>query len=198
MPRLRTDADLAEETAIVERLSEFLGELKTLSGPVGWEFDGRNLRFTVTLEVDAVTEPGMVLFGRASLRLPDRHVTSGLTWIDPTGRGGNFDRLDWRPTDIHNNKGFGPLEHRFVLLKDTHHHRLADNAELPIGLLQAIRDGLPVAQPVVPDPPHWAELLALAANRWRVAGLLNIPEPPWQYDLVLPPGKARVKKGQVS
>jgi hypothetical protein len=79
----------------------------------------------------------------------------------------------------------------------THHHRLADNARLAMGLTQAMRENLPVAVPVEPDP-DWPGFLAEAARRWRINDLVTTPAPPWQYALPLtfPTGKGgRRRKG---
>ena len=39
---------------------------------------------------------------------------------------------------------------------------------------------------------------ALAAERWHIEEIVNTVEPPWQYDLALPPGRHRSTKGQES
>lgn len=185
MPRSRKPATDANDTAIAAALAAFLAAEKAPSGPIQWEPDGRNLRFAVALEIEGVTEAGLLLFGRASLGLPERNVTLGLSWTDPQGRGGNFDRLDWRPLGAHMNKGLGPEAHRFALIEGTHHHPLTENAALPIGVLRAIGENLPVALPVVPEPADWPAFLALAAQRWRFHDVVPVPLPPWQYDLPL-------------
>lgn len=188
MPRSRKPATDTNDAAVEAALAAFLAAEKAPSAPIAWEQDDRNLRFAVALKIDGVTEAGMVLFGRASLALPERNVTLGLSWDDPEGRGGNFDRLDWRPLGAHTNKGLGPPENRFTLIEGTHHHPLADNAALEMGLLRAIRENLPVALPVAPEPADWPAFLALAAQRWNFHDVVPVPLPPWQYDLGLPGG----------
>lgn len=197
MRRPRKSATEADDAAIAAMLSAFVAAEKAPSGPIGWEPDGRNLRFAVALEIDGVTEAGMLLFGRASLALPDRNVTLGLSWDDPAGRGGNFDRFDWRPIEAHTNRGLGPPQHRFMLIEGTHHHPLAENAALAVGLLRAVRENLPVALPVEPDPPDWPAFLALAGQRWSLHDLVHAPLPPWQYGLAFPNGgEPSSKKGR--
>jgi hypothetical protein len=172
----------------VAALTAFLAAEKVPSAPIGWMTDGRNLRFATALDIEGVTEAGMVLFGRASLTLRDQNVTLGLSWDDPAAPGGNFDRLDWRPVDAHTNRGLGPPEHRFTLFEGSHHHPLAENGALAMGLRRAIRENLPVALPMEPEPPDWPAFVALAAQRWNLHDLVHLPLPPWQYDLPLPTG----------
>ena len=66
-----------------------------------------------------------------------------------------------------------------------------------MGLTQAMRENLPVAVPVEPDPDWPAS--AEAAHRWRINDLVTTPAPPWQYALRLtfPTGKGggRRRKG---
>ena len=170
------------------RLFTYLNSLliadKTLDTPVSWvEDDQGNFRFNRTLDVDGVTEQGFTLFGRAVAILPGQNVTLGLRWSEGLGRGGNFERLDWKPKDAHNNRGLGPLNLRHVLIEGTHHHRLTDNAELAIGLTRAMAENLPVAVPLEPEPA-WPDFLLAAALRWKIRTLVHMPEPPWQDDLL--------------
>lgn len=178
----------ADDHALAAKLSTFVASEKVLSRAIDWKADGRNLRFAVTLEVDGVTEAGVLLFGRASLTLREKNVTLGLSWDDPTGLRGTFDRLDWRPLAAHTNKGLGPPAHRFSLIEGTHHHSLGDNSALTIGIRRAIQENLPVATPIEPDPADWSAFLAIAAQRLRLHELVHTPVPPWQYDLALPAG----------
>ena len=197
MPRSRKSDAAITDAALAATLAAFIAAGKVPSGQITWEQGGRNLRFTVALEIDGVTEAGMALFGRTSLALPDRNVTLGLSWDDPGMPGGNFDRLDWRPLRAHNNRGPGPDAHRFRLIEGTNHHRLAENGALAMGLLRAIRENLPVALPVEPEPPDWPAFLAVAAQRWNLHGLVHTPLPPWQYDLLpIGEGEPSPRKGR--
>jgi hypothetical protein len=188
-PRGKSTSTPDDDAALFAALGALLAAEKTLSSPIAWvEDEPGNLRFNRALDIDGVTEASFILFGRAVASLPDRHVVLGLRWADAMGRGGHFDRLDWKPMDAHNNKGLGPPEFRHVVVEGTHHHRLADNAALAMGLAQAMRENLPVAVPVEPEP-DWPDFLAEAARRWRIHDLVNTPVPPWQYDLLtLPSG----------
>ncbi len=166
----------AEETdaSLVARLTTFIEAEKTPSGPVDWVPDHSNFRFAIALDIKGITVAGMLLHGRASLFPPERDITLGLSWNDPSGQGGNFERLDWRPIHAHNNKGLGPSEHRFILIESTHRHCLAANAALAMGMRRAMAERLPVALPVEPDPPDWSSLLARAAHFWNLQGIVHI------------------------
>jgi hypothetical protein len=189
----RSSKGLGENDAtLLAGLGRLLAAEKAITLAVKWRQDEEErFRFERTLDIDGVTEESLIIFGRAVTGLPHRHVTLGLRWAAvTTARGGHFDRLDWRPVGAHNNKGHGPAAWRHVLIEGTHHHPLAENAALPMGLSQAMSHNLPVALPVGPEP-DWPEFLAEAARRWRIADLVNIPAPPWQYDLLTyPDGRA--------
>lgn len=173
-------------------LTAFLAADKALSAPIHWTDTDGDLRFTATLEIGGITEQALLLFGRATASIVDAAVTLGLRWTGAPGRYSHFDRLDWRPVHVHNNKGIGPADLRFRLIEGTHHHRLGQNAELEIGLLRAMAENLPVAEPVLPEPLSWEAFLVLAAQRWRIYDLVNTPWPPWQYGLLpLTGGEAR-------
>lgn len=187
-PRSRKSKPEETDTSLVARLTTFIEAEKTLSGPVDWVPDHSNLRFAIALDIDGITEAGMLLHGRARFFPPERDITLGLSWKDPSGQGGNFERLDWRPIHAHNNKGLGPTEHRFILIEGIHRHCLAANAALAMGMRRAMAERLPVAMPVEPDPPDWSSLLALAAHFWNLQGIVHISPPPWQYDLAFPWG----------
>jgi hypothetical protein len=162
----------------------FLAADKTMAVPVTWaEADG-NLQFTVPLDIEAVTEEGLWLFGRANAALPEREVTLGLRWVGVPSRFEVFDRFDRRPIGGHNNKGLGPRELRFRPFDGTHRHPLDVNAALAIGLLRAMAENLPVAVPVEPDPAIWRAFLATVADQYRIHDLVTAPPPPWQYELL--------------
>jgi hypothetical protein len=190
-PHRKQAAATGHDAVLLTALTNFLAANKALAMPVTWVTDDRgNFRFSRPLDVDGVTEESLLLFGRAVPTLPGRAVTLGLSWVDATGAGGHFDRLDWRPMDDHNNRGHGPPALRHVPQAGSHHHRLADNGSLAMGLAQAIRENLPVAVPLDPDP-DWPGFLAEAASRWRIHDLVTAPTPPWQYELPLPGASRR-------
>ncbi|HBK04829.1 MAG TPA: hypothetical protein DDZ81_03075 [Acetobacteraceae bacterium] len=193
-PRSRPDST-NDDAALFAALTAFVTADKALSAPVHWIDTDGDLRFTATLEIGGLTEEALLLFGRATASIPDAAVTLGLRWTGAPGRYSHFDRLDWRPVDAHTNKGMGPVDLRFRLIEGTHHHRLAQNAVLELGLLRAMAENLPIAEPVLPEPASWEAFLAIAAQRWRIHDLVTTPYPPWQYGLLpLTGGEARGAK----
>jgi hypothetical protein len=181
-----SDADVS----LFTYLNSLLIADKTVDTPVSWvEDDQGNFRFSRPLDVEGVTEQGFTLFGRAVAILPGQNVTLGLRWSDGLGRDGNFDRLDWKPKDAHNNRGLGPPNLRHVLIEGSHHHSLSENAG--IGLTRALAENLPVAVPLEPEPA-WPDFLSLVALRWKIPTLVHMPEPPWQNDLLTFSNRGRV------
>lgn len=164
-----------------QRLAELVSAAKTLTGPPAWAEDGRNLRFTATVDIEGITEPGLVLAGRASATIVDRHVSLMLVYHNALNLGGAIDRIDWKPVDAHVNKGVGPSRLRFNRIERTHRHSWELNATLGV---KAVVNDLPVAEPVDPEPQDWGSLLHLAATCWRFADLSMVPAPPWQYGLL--------------
>jgi len=183
--RPRPRSGTAEDSAtLLATLTALLNAKKALATPIFWVDDDGDLRLTAALDIDGATEPRLTLFGRATATLPDRKVTLGLRWQDETGRGGNFDRLEWRPVKAHVNRANAPPDLRLRVIEGSHHHPLALNAALDIGLIQSMQENLPVAVLVTPQPSDWRSLLRVAATLWRISGLIHAPIPPWQYGLL--------------
>lgn len=174
----------ADDAALFETLTNFMAAEKTLTAAIAWVLDGADLRFAATLDIEGVTAEGITLFGRATGTLPDRKVTIGLRWQDEAGRGGNFDRLEWKPIKAHTNRPNAPAHLRLRVIEGSHRHPLALNGALAIGLMRAIRENLPVAEPLDVEPPDWPALLAVGSLCWRIKGLVHVPPPPWQYGLL--------------
>ncbi len=150
---------------------------KRPAAAIQWQTDGnRNFRFEVEIIADA-GELGLRMFGRASAALPDGNVSLGLLG-ESAGVWRAFERLDWRPSRPHSNRAVGPTEWRFTLMHGSHHHAADHNAQLAMGLTEAVASGLPVAVPMSGDP-SWPDLLRYAAAAWNVSDLADIPLPPW-------------------
>ena len=150
-------------------------------------------RLTATVDIDGITEPGLVLTGRASVTNVDRHVSLSLVYHNALNLGGAIDRIDWKPLDAHVNKGVGPPRLRFIRIEGTHRHAWELNAALGV---KAVVDDLPVAEPIEPDLGNWDVLLQLAATCWRIADLSMFPVPPWQYGLLSLPPRAEIPGGR--
>lgn len=162
-------------------LRHFVTAAKTVAVPFSWTTEGRNFRFQVPVDIDGITEPGLTLIGRASTSLPDRHVSLNLDYRTADGAGGVFERLDWLPKDEHYNKGNAKADLAWLRISGTHHHPWTLNEHLK---LEDALDDLPVAEPVLPEPTTWAELLRFAAKVWNLDGLEDLPLPPWEPSLL--------------
>lgn len=145
--------------------------------PVAWQTDAsRNFRFDVAL-MGGDDDLGLRMFGRASRAFSNQHVSLGLREMTICA-GRCFDRFDWRPRVPHNNYNLGPPYLHAVVTHDSHHHSLAENARLEMGLATAIKGGLPVAVPLPPELP-WRDFLQHTALAWNMSNLTDIPLPPW-------------------
>jgi hypothetical protein len=106
-PRLKPESTNDDADALLAALTTFLAAEKALNAPVHWTDADGDLRFTATPEIGGLTGEALLLFGRATASMPDAAVTLGLRWTSAPGRYSHFDRLDWRPVHVHNNKGLG-------------------------------------------------------------------------------------------
>jgi hypothetical protein len=141
------------------------------------------LRFEVALDIDGVTEEGLTLRGRTNAILVGQDVSLMLVRVTAGRTGQTFDRLEWRPTQPHTNRPHPDPALSLIAIEGSHHHPLEANAASPGGLTAALRDNLPVARPLAEEPAGWSALAALAATLWRIEGLGDAPEPPWQPEL---------------
>ena len=92
------------------------------------------------------------------------------------------ERIDWRPTHFHNNRGAGPVELRFCQQKCSHHHRFDLNWEYSPGKVR--KGGLPIAVPLAPDPPDFKSLLETIASELRIENVISTAAPNWQMRLL--------------
>jgi hypothetical protein len=174
------------DAALLAVLSDLLAREKSLSAPIQWVTEGRDLRFTATLEINEATDDRVRLHGRASAGMPDRQVSLLLIWIAGPGPARPFERLEWRPLGAHTNRPSVPPPHRHRVITTSHRHALDLNARVDGGLLAAMAQNLPGAEALEPEPSDWTAFVAIAATVWRVVDLVHAPSPPWQYDLLFP------------
>jgi hypothetical protein len=178
----------AQDATLLQTLRDFLAAPKTIAAPIRWQPDPPHLVFAVALDIEGVTEPGFLLRGRTFLAVPQEDISLQFTRSPPLRRN-NFDRLDWRPIQPHTNKRLRDPALDLLHLPGTHHHAMEANVANPGGLHDAIQQNLPVAIPLKIEPDNWAELAALAGRLWRIEGLDDAPEPPWQSDLTARRGR---------
>jgi len=63
----------------------------------------------------------------------------------------------------------------------SHNHSFGLNWVL--GDARMLKENLPIAVPILPDPEGFNQLLALVSNEFRIGNAGDIPIPPW--DLLL-------------
>jgi hypothetical protein len=112
--------------------------------------DADAIEFTVSLEANGVVIEGLTLRARGRKSLPDREIIFQLEYHAPQIIGGPICRIEWRPLSTHNNKGVGPKEWKYRIIRGTHHHRFDLNwKHSEAGCL---RGDIPIAVPM-DDPP---------------------------------------------
>lgn len=151
---------------------------KSMSSTMDWVERGPDsLEFTVPLEIDDVVIQGLMFRGRTRKSLMDREVVFQLEFHRQEIVGGSICRIEWKPLNIHNNKGLGPQKFRYIQQKYSHHHRFDLNWERS---QEAVLKGdLPIAIPLDPDPPNYRELLAVVGKEFRINKIQSVTVPPW-------------------
>jgi hypothetical protein len=137
-----------------------------------------DLELSAPLEVKGVTIEGLTLRGRARKSLADREVIFQLEYHHSQIVGGAVARIEWRPLNVHSNKGLGPKALRHVIQKGSHHHRFDLN-------WRHSRDGvlkgdLPIALPINEEPENFRALLGVVGKEFRIKNIQLVSAPPWQ------------------
>lgn len=148
----------------------------------GWISDeqGRQ-RLNLSLEVDGVTIEGLSLRMTSNRTMPDRKVMCQIEHRLSPNLVEPLARIEWRPLRPHRNYQRGPVEYRLIDIPGSHNHSFDLNwfaAES-----RMLKENLPLAVPILPDPEGFHQLLALASKEFRIINMGSIPIPPW--DLML-------------
>ncbi|GGK21171.1 hypothetical protein [Salinarimonas ramus] len=153
--------------------------------PLWTEADGEDAytRIHVPVEIDGVVYSSLALSGGAYARLPDRHVTFELAFLDQaSARRIRLARVDWRDRKGgHSNprRCGGPWAGRRV--PETHHHAFDLNF---VEAEERMRRGkLPCAQPVEEPLQSFEDLSRWVGKAFRISNMHVVPPPPWSYDL---------------
>jgi hypothetical protein len=169
------------EDKIIEKLEYMLYARKELTVVTGWTPSGRGVSLVSSFDIDGVTQEGARFRATALPAFPDRNVVLQLEFHPPTGRGGTFVRIEWRPLRAHSNRGLGPPKYRFRLIGGSQLHSFELNKAL--GFSMMVRDNLPIAIPLEPEPPDFVTFLNVAGKLFHIIDLDRIPFPPWQLEL---------------
>ena len=85
--------------------------------PIAWVVDGSDCRDAAGVNVDGGTVEGMILFDKVANSRRNRKVRTDLHGLDQDGRGGAFERLEWRVIEAHANGPNAPTNYGFGSLK---------------------------------------------------------------------------------
>lgn len=137
------------------------------------------VRLVSPLDIAGVTEEGLRFTASAHIYAPDRQVVFQIEYETLTyPRGVPMARFEWRPTSPHNNKGIGPPDHRYKVIRGTHIHPFDLNWQHSEG--QVRKGSLPIAVPVEPPIESYKDALAFVENNFRIRGVTTLPLPPWE------------------
>jgi hypothetical protein len=159
---------------------------KAISVGVQWtapdEADGYS-RIYVPLDVDDITEAGLILSGGTYSRHPDRHVTFELAITGVEGvRRIRLIRLDWKSlTGGHSNpRGcLGEWSGRRVPV--THLHSFDLNWVEAEGRMR--RGKLPCARPVERELQTFEDVRDFVGSHFKINNMNIVPRPDWVYGL---------------
>jgi hypothetical protein len=169
--------------ADLERLAKAAKDISYFPGWSKPEVDTSYTWFDAPLEIDGVTETGLVLHGGCFANRPDCHVTFELR-VSRASTGNKcfpLSRVDWRALTGHSNPRFRGHRLSGARLGDTHIHAFELNWDSVQHRM--LRPGLRFAQDIGPPPNDFEELLQFAGNSLRINNIGVVSRPPWVYDL---------------
>lgn len=154
---------------------------KSLASVQEWaEVGNRKVGLVHPLDIDGVTQEGLVLRMIAIIDQPNADVRAFIQCALPGQRPRAIDAIDWKPKHDHYNRK-GPEHLKFKKITRTHWHRfdlnwLADEGRFLTG-------NLPVADKVDPEPERFVDFLEFTAKSFRINSLQDIVPPPWDDGL---------------
>jgi hypothetical protein len=153
---------------------------KALVTPLDWSVSGsgrRHLEMRGVLIRDGVTMRGVQLFLNCPRHRPEERVSLGFL-MEFDNRPRCVARIDWRGSQHANNN---TLCGTFIreMAGRSHFH---DPALFPppADFRAHIKEDLPIAQALDPEPENFEALLNCCARILNVTNMSDIPVPPWQ------------------
>lgn len=167
---------------MILELAEVLAASKTARPLPDWRpvDDNGRIRWRAPLSIDGATIEGLAIHANCIASEAGRDVAIILEYRPAGSAFGAIDRVDWKPSAPHSNKGIGPEEFKFSILRGSHRHFLTDNLTSE-GKLRT--GNLPVARPINEDLPTFESLVDFVARIYNIADLRNLTAPPWSEDL---------------
>lgn len=131
-------------------------------------------RLVCPIDIDGETVEGLRLGITASPIMPDEAVTFQLEYVPPRRdvKGGPMSRIEWRSLSPHNNKGLGPPEYQFKLIKECHEHCFYLNWEHSTANVR--RGHLPIAIPLKEEYTSFVDALAFVSKQFNIKDISSI------------------------
>jgi hypothetical protein len=161
-----------------------LSSTKTISIATNWvKGDDERLWVVAPLEIDGITVQGLILRVRVFKDRPDEDALFQLEFEhDPKRKDKAIERIDWKPSHTHENRGNGPPDFRFIRQNCTHYHQFDLNWLSNENRLKM--DNLPVAVPISDDPVDFKGILAFVGKNFRISNIELIGQPGWEPRLL--------------
>jgi hypothetical protein len=158
---------------------------KNISVAVAWTAPDRDdgyIRFSAPLEMEGVTEAGLLLTGGAYQKVPDQHMTFELAvWGLDGARRTRLVRLDWRSLKGGHSNPSRCGDWAGQRVPPTHLHCFDLNW---IEEERRMRKGkLPCARPLDSEPQSFEDLREFVGIHFRIKNIGIVPRPEWEYNL---------------
>jgi len=175
---------------VPHRLPPLIAATKTLASTPRWTAVEAQLDFTVSLDIESVTQIGLRLRGRCLRDYADQNLSLQIEYLfQGLNKPVPVIRLDWRPLKPHNNRNIGPERWRLIPFHCSHFHPFVENHDWMMGnglpFTDNIKANLPIALPLEDDPADVAAVLVLMGRVFQIDGVTAIPVPPWQAPRLL-------------
>ena len=139
--------------------------------------------FDSPIEIDGITETGLVLHGGCYYDRPDCNVTFELRIAKTLGRRCvPIERFDWRSLEGgHSNPRRNGHPLSGMILPPTHLHAFEHNYSEADHKMRA--GNLRMAQEVDPIPENFESVKDIVGKRLRINNIELVKSPDWRYDL---------------
>ena len=154
---------------------------KRLATGINWTVYDRDIRARVPLSINDVLLEELTLIMRTPRWRVDEDVHFMLRGGIPGRAAQLLERICWRPSSSHNNRGNGPNEFKFVDLNGSHCHAFEQNYD---AVENKMCGKLRIAVPIEIDSYSFQKAFAYALERFNIKnGGGDCPEPPWEMNL---------------
>jgi hypothetical protein len=144
-----------------------------------WTVKGSNLELVSYIEATGLVSPDVQLLGLAELNIADARVLFQVQLLHGPGPLRPLSRIEWRPLKGHTNRKIGADKRlHYKVITGSHVHSFRKNWVASEGRM--VDENLPVADELPTEPKTFAELIAFAADEFRIPNMVELPTPPWE------------------